>query len=197
MRGREVYYREQPQLAQLVAEHLFAHALIWPLSAEEMRSFIERYIEEQEPGKRWQHTAGQIMDVIEHSRLRYHCANPMMFFAFMQIIDGVGVERGKQIDTRGRLLREFVTHLIRREKSQADGRQNGNGGNRGIQSVQDIRLLLGEIAYVGSVMNGGRRTATQALPAAPNHTRPYELDELDERVLSWLDEYRSQNAAGT
>ena len=115
MTSREVDYRERPQLARLVAEHLVAHAVILPLSSEQMRSFIERYIEEQEPGKRWQHTAGQIMDVIDHSRLRYHCANPMLFFVFMQIIDGIGVERGKKIDTRGHLLREFVavsyTHL--------------------------------------------------------------------------------------
>src|SRR5205085_5518333 len=70
MSCREVDYREQPQLAQLVAEHLVARAVIWPLSSEQMRSFIERYIEEQEPGKHWQHTAGQILDVINHSRLR-------------------------------------------------------------------------------------------------------------------------------
>src|SRR5207248_9646297 len=34
MTGREVEYREQPQLAQLVAEHLVGHALLWPVSVE-------------------------------------------------------------------------------------------------------------------------------------------------------------------
>ncbi len=203
--GREVDSREQPQLAQLVAEHLVAHAVISPLSLEQMRSFIERYIEEQEPGKRWQHTAGQIMDVIEHSRLRFQCANPLLFFAFMQVIDGIGVERGKQIDTRGRLLREFVTHLIRQGQSQVNGRQNGNGGNRDIQMEQDLRLLLGEIAWIMLarispsshpfiISPAGGHKAPHSAQHLP---RPYGFDQLDERVLGWLDEYRSQSAVGS
>src|SRR5205823_6572889 len=107
------------------------------------------------------------------------------------IIDGVGVERGKQIDTRGRLLREFVGHLIRQR--QASGRNNGNGANRETQIERDLVLLLGEIVYGANSRDGGRRAAIKAHPSAPHHPRPYGLEE---RVLRWVDEYRSQRTSG-
>src|SRR6266550_2065407 len=72
---REVDFQEQ-QLGQAVKENLVVRVYIDPLDEKPERSFIERYIKEQGTGKKWRHTAGQVMEVINHSRLRDHCANP-------------------------------------------------------------------------------------------------------------------------
>ena len=109
---REVDFQQQPQLAQAVMENLVVRIYIDPLDEKHERSFVERYIKEQDAGKKWRHTAGQVMEVINHSRLREHCTNPFMFFSLMEVIDGIGVNRGKKIDTRGRLLRAFVKRTI-------------------------------------------------------------------------------------
>ncbi|TMC21484.1 MAG: hypothetical protein E6J34_09510, partial [Chloroflexi bacterium] len=114
---REVDYREQRKLAQLVERGRVAQAVISPLLPEQIHACVERYIEQQD--KQWKHTAGQIIQVIDRSRLRYHCTNPMMLFLLLGIIDTIGVERGKQVDTRGRLLREAVGQLIEDERQRA------------------------------------------------------------------------------
>ncbi|MBV9256688.1 MAG: hypothetical protein JO215_01575, partial [Ktedonobacteraceae bacterium] len=97
MTCREVDYREQSEFVQLVDEGQAEQVVIYPLQPEQIYEFIETYVTAQ--GNQWRHTAGQIMQVIDRSRLRYHCTNPMMLFTLMGIIDKIGVERGKQIDT--------------------------------------------------------------------------------------------------
>jgi len=90
---REVDFQEQ-QLGQAVKENLVVRVYIDPLDEKPERSFIERYIKEQGTGKKWRHTAGQVMEVINHSRLRDHCANPFIFFSLLDVIDGIGTNRG-------------------------------------------------------------------------------------------------------
>ncbi|HWZ18115.1 MAG TPA: hypothetical protein VNW73_04910, partial [Ktedonobacteraceae bacterium] len=136
---REVDFQRQPQLAQAVIENLVARVYINPLDEKLERSFVERFIKEQDAGKKWRHTAGQVMEVINHSRLREHCNNPLMFFSLMEIIDGIGVNRGKKIDTRGRLLRSFVKHAIQHELSQP---QWGNA----TLAERNVMLFLSELA---------------------------------------------------
>src|SRR5216684_1608874 len=113
---READYQARPEFVALVHEGHIERAVINPLELEQVRAFVEQYIEDQ--GNNWQHTAGQIMHVIDSSRLRYLCTNPLMLFTFMTIIDKVGVARGKKLDTRGRLLKEYVAQLIEREQAQ-------------------------------------------------------------------------------
>src|SRR5258708_36247170 len=60
---REVEYWEMAQLAQSVAENLVGRGHLNALDANQVRSFVERYITEQDPGKKWQHTAGQAIEV--------------------------------------------------------------------------------------------------------------------------------------
>ena len=119
---READYKKLPELEQLVNEGHLERSLISPLRLEQVREFVERYIEAQ--GDQWQHTAGQIMQVIQNSRLRYLCANPLMLFFFLEIIDKVGVERGKKLDTRGRILREYVAQLIQREQKRPEWKKS-------------------------------------------------------------------------
>src|SRR5207247_7929394 len=69
---REVDFQQQPQLAQDVIENLVVRVNINPLDEKYERNFVERYIKEQDANKKWRHTAGQVMEVINHSRLLDH-----------------------------------------------------------------------------------------------------------------------------
>ena len=143
---REIDFQEQPRLTQAVAENLVGRVYINPLDDLQMRSFVERFIQEQGEGKKWRHTAGQVMEVIDRSRLRDHCTNPLMFFALIEIIDDLGVVRGRQLDTRGLLLRAFVKHLIQSEMSQP------RWSNAAL-TEHDVELFLSELACAASWAN--------------------------------------------
>ncbi len=60
---RQEDYVRQPQLAQGVEANLVTRAVIEPLTEEQSRGMVERYIESENSGKKWRHTAGQIMDM--------------------------------------------------------------------------------------------------------------------------------------
>jgi HEAT repeat protein len=189
MTCREVDYRKQPQLAEMVNDGQVTRAVIYPLQPEEIRSFVERYIEEQ--GDKWQHTAGQIMQMIDRCRLRYHCTNPMMLFTLMQIIDKIGVERGKQIDTRGRLLREFVAQLIEREQKQPKWSKGGKVAPTEIDVIQ----FLSEVACAARWAND--RSAIQlrvptASPTSNGVRRGANIEEQADELQFWLDEHPPQ-----
>src|SRR5260221_14411570 len=67
---READYLEQQDIVKLVNEGHIERALMRPLQLEQVREFIEQYIEDQPGG--WQHTAGQIMQLIEYNRSEEH-----------------------------------------------------------------------------------------------------------------------------
>src|SRR5260370_15145222 len=101
---REVEYREVPQLVQTVAENLVARVQIVPLDGHQVRSFVERFIEEQDPDNKWRHTAGQVMEAIDRSRLRDYWSKPLVLFCLLEIVDGIGGGCGNQIEQRGHLF---------------------------------------------------------------------------------------------
>jgi HEAT repeat protein len=179
---REVEYREVPQLAQTVAENLVACVQIVPLDGHQVRSFVERFIEEQDPDNKWRHTAGQVMEVIDRSRLRDYCTNPLLVFCLMEIIDEIGVDRGKQLDTRGQLLRAYVRHLIQRERAQA---RWGNAA----PAEDDVLLMLSELACAARWANDG--SAIQ-LPLAGG-SREVRVEDLADGLLTWLNEHPAQS----
>ncbi len=178
---REVDYQEQSQLAQAAERNLVTHVYIGPLNAEQMRSFVERFIEDQDSSKSWRHTAGQVMEVINSSRLRDHYTNPLMFFNLMEIIDDIGVNRGKQLDTRGRLLRAFVKHLIQHEISRPQWSNSA-------PTEEEVLLFLGEIACAARWTNAG--PAIQ-LPVR-GRDRGLRTEDLADRLKAWLSEHPPQ-----
>jgi HEAT repeat protein len=177
---REIDFQGQPQLAQAVTENLVARAYINPLDDNEMRSFVERFIEEQDEGKKWRHTAGQVMEVIDRSRLRDHCTNPLMFFALMEIIDGLGVIRGKQLDTRGQLLRAFVNHLIQHEMSQPRW-------SNAAPTEHDVVLFLSELACAARWANN-----PNAIQIPASSKKGLRLEDLAGGLQTWLSEHPAQ-----
>ncbi|HEY5004022.1 MAG TPA: hypothetical protein VII61_12760, partial [Ktedonobacteraceae bacterium] len=187
MTCREVDYREQSEFVQLVDEGQAERVVIYPLQPEQVYEFVETYVTSQ--GKQWRHTAGQIMQVIDRSRLRYHCTNPMMLFTLMGIIDKIGVERGKQIDTRGRLLREYVKQLIEYEQQQAKW-------NRGAPQEQEVIRFLSEIACAARWANDRNaiqlRVSTPALVIGGEVRGGPGFVELADELQFWLDEHQAQ-----
>ncbi|MBO0780251.1 MAG: HEAT repeat domain-containing protein [Ktedonobacteraceae bacterium] len=180
MTCREVDFREQPSFVQMVEEGYASCMVIYPLQPEQVSEFVERYVERQD--RHWQHTAGQILHVIDRSRLRYHCTNPMMLFTLMGIIDKIGVERGKQIDTRGRLLREYVRQLIAYEQRQAKW-------SRGAPTEREVVRFLSEVACAARWAND--RNAIQLRVSTHGEELP-SFHELADELRTWLDEHPPQ-----
>ncbi|GHO91340.1 hypothetical protein KSF_013880 [Reticulibacter mediterranei] len=179
MTCREVDYREQHDFIQLVNEGSASCAIIYPLQPEQVHEFVERYVERQD--LHWQHTAGQIVQVIDRSRLRYHCTNPMMLFTLMGIIDRIGVERGKQIDTRGRLLREYVKQLILYEQQQPRW-------SRGAPAEREVVRFLSEVASAARWAND-RNAIQLRVTSFSEGRRRVSLEEWSDELQFWLDEH--------
>lgn len=192
MTCREVDYREQSEFVQLVDEGQAERVVIYPLQTDQIYEFVETYVTAQ--GDQWRHTAGQIMQVIDRSRLRYHCTNPMMLFTLMGIIDKIGVERGKLIDTRGRLLREYVKQLIEYEQQQAKWK-------RSAPQEQEVIRFLSEIACAARWAND--RNAIQLHVSTPPATIGREARggpsfvELADELQYWLDEHQAHGPFAT
>ena len=178
---REVDFQQQPQLAQAVLENLIVRIYIDPLDEKHERSFVEQYIKEQDASRKWRHTAGQVMEVITHSRLREHCTNISMFFSFMEVIDVIGVNRGKKIDTRGKLLRAFIKRNIRNELSQTRW-------SNATLTERDIVIFLSELACAARWTHS--INALQ-IPIVSNK-KVFRIEDLASGLQSWLLEHPAQ-----
>ncbi|HEY7419387.1 MAG TPA: HEAT repeat domain-containing protein, partial [Ktedonobacteraceae bacterium] len=171
------------EFEQLVNEGYALKATIYPLSPEQVNEFVERYVERQD--KHWRHTAGQIIQVIDRSRLRYHCTNPMLLFTLMGIIDTIGVEQGKQLDTRGRLLNEYVQQLIAHERQHPRWKRNA-------PSEEEIICFLSTLACAARWAND--RNAIQLHVSSASMRGRTERNhgsyaEIAAELQYWLDEH--------
>ncbi|MGI9057192.1 MAG: HEAT repeat domain-containing protein [Ktedonobacteraceae bacterium] len=178
---REVDYQQQQKLMELVNGGHLEYVVIEPLPLDIVRQFVEQYIHDQ--GNHWQHTAGQIMQIIEHSRLRYICTNPLLLLAFMEIIDTVGVERGKKLDTRGSLLREYIARLIKRTQGRSAWRQNA-------PTEQEVTGLLGRIAFAA---RWSHDPDALQLPPPTSQGRAAHVAAVAEELLAWLGKHPPQS----
>jgi HEAT repeat protein len=185
---RDVDYSTQPSLKRLVNDGQLMCTELQPLQPEQIHECVEHYVSEQ--GDRWTYTPEQILEVIDRSRLRYHCTNPMMLFTFMEIIDGIGVQRNKQIDTRGQLLREYVSQSIKRERGQA--RWNGEA-----PAESAVLAFLGEIACAARWANDRNAIKLPISTAKGKATRAPHSEELARELQAWLDEHPPQGAFAT
>jgi len=180
----EIDFQEQQQLAQAVIENLVVRVYIDPLDEKHERSFVERYIREQDTAKKWRHTAGQVMEVINHSRLRDHCTNPFMFFSLMEVIDDIGVNRSKKIDTRGRLLRAFVKHSIQNELTQPQW-------SNATLTEHDVVIFLSELACASRWTNSSNSLRISVV----GKKRGLRPEDLAGGLQSWLLEHPAQYPA--
>ncbi len=180
---READYKKLPELEQLVNDGHIERAVISPLQPEQVREFVEQYIETQ--GDQGQHTAGQIMQVLQDNRLPYICSNPLMLFSFLEIIDKVGVERGKKLDTRGRILREYVAQLIQREQKRPEWKKNPPTESEAI-------LLLSRIACAARWL--GDKDSLQLQVARGKMEVREHLGRCADELSEWLKEHPAHGA---
>src|SRR6266487_4342050 len=178
--GRMVDYRRQRELVQLVDDGSAERIVVYPLQPEQISSFVETYVTNQ--GKQWRHTAGQIMQVIERSRLRHQCSNPMLLITLLSVIDSIGVERGKQIDTRSRLLREAVRQRIVSERAAWNGEA---------PREHEVVRFLSEVACAARRANdlAAIQLRLSALVAGGVARGRPNFTELAEALRVWLDEH--------
>ncbi len=188
---REVDFVRQPQLALAVEENLVARALIRPLGQEQMRGMVEHYIEDESAERKRRnpgYTAGQIMDMITRTRLSAICTNPLLLLALLNVVDGLGMERIKRLDTRGRLLQAYVGHLIQQTRKQPAWGEHA-------PTEKDILLLLGEIACAARWSNTpyaiqlheGAHLLRIGLPTMEDHAAAVQTwlgEHADEMFLS-------------
>ena len=183
---REVDYHAQPVFQTLVGEQYAREFLISPLKLEQMREFVEKYILAgyvDEHSGIWQYTVDDIMGVIEKSRLSKHCTNPLMLYTLMKTINGTSLESSLELDTRGRLLGEFVSQLIRSELQKRSGRRN-------LPNEKDLVLFLSEFACTARRTKD--RNAVQLLSLAAGSggraKRSIPFEELADSLHAWLDD---------
>ncbi|HET8852544.1 MAG TPA: hypothetical protein VFN02_08455, partial [Ktedonobacteraceae bacterium] len=185
---RDVDYHTQPDLKRLVDDGQLMCTELQPLQPEQIREFVEHYISEQ--GDRWTYIPEQILEVIDRGRLRYNCTNPMMLFTFMEIIDSIGVQRDKQLDTRGQLLREYISQLIEGERRQV--RWNGEA-----PAESAVLAFLGEIACAARWANDRNAIKLPVSTVNGNISRAPHGEELTEALQVWLDEHPPQSPFAT
>ena len=170
--AREADYQAQPPLVQMVQSGRLEQVLLRPLEHEHMRAFVEsRALSAENPR---QHTVGQVMQTIERSRFRYLCTNTMMLSCLVEIIDTVGIERARQLDTRGRLLHEFVAQVIELEQSDPSWRSQA-------PTASSVIGFLAQLAYAAHWT--GSPSAVQ-LPATGDRQTDFA-----QQVQAWLDEH--------
>jgi HEAT repeat protein len=103
-----VYERAQ-SLIEAAGENLIPRALLEPLDSRHRRPIIERFLTEKDARSHTNlPTAGQVMTVIERTRLRSLCTTPLYLFALLELVEGFSIEEIKGLDTRGRLLCTFL-----------------------------------------------------------------------------------------
>jgi len=163
MTCRELDYREQPVFASLVGEEYTLEALITPLRTKQIEEFVNQYITEgyvNEQDERWNYTSDEVIGLIKETRLRYECTNPLMLFTLMKTINSIGVERGKQIDTRGRLLQEFVSQLIQRELEKPKWTKLAFTANELTLFLSQVACTARRMKYRNAVPLSGPRSST-------------------------------------
>ncbi len=177
-------FLQQPELVSVVDEGHLDAARIEQLSVEQMRQSIERYIHAQ--GKQWRHTAGQIMQLIDRSRLRYLCADALMLFTLLTIIDDVGLERGKTLDTRGQMFRTYVAQALK----QAQAERAGTSTKR-VSQRSDRDAIVSFLGHVAFTAHWWHSPGSLWLPVGASD----EIELLAEALHLWLEQHPLPGAA--
>ncbi|HLJ32929.1 MAG TPA: HEAT repeat domain-containing protein, partial [Ktedonobacteraceae bacterium] len=181
--AREADYAESQQLGDLVDGGFAASAIIFPLSSQAIRECIEQYIEAQDNG--WHYTAGQLMQTITTSRLRYLCSNPLLLFTLLEMIQATGIDRAKVLDTRGRLLQAYVMQRIAHERQQPRWKTETP------PPEEDVVHFLSTVACAARWSDSFN--AIQLLSQS-SHTQQGRSEIVAEALLAWLDEHPAHSA---
>ena len=175
MTCRELDYREQPVLRQLVGQNYADEVLILPLKMDQIADFVERYVQaDYQSTVQRKYSAHEINELIKSSRLSYNCTNPMMLVTLIKIIDEVGIDRDVEIGTKGRLLNKFVSQLVLRELKLPQWQ---------MLSEHDVVFFLSQLACTARLQK--LRNAIQ-LGRGGSTQRTMSVAEVADRLQVWL-----------
>jgi hypothetical protein len=183
MTCRELDYREEPVLHQLVGEGGAEVALILPLRLNQIESFIEQYrnYAPEQISKQNKYSTSEIIQRIKQSRLSYNCTNPMMLVTLMQTIDELDNET-LNVGTRGLLLSKYISRLITAELQRQGARSTTEG---------EVVLFLSHLAFTArchklrnAILLG--RTGAARWEAMPE---TMSIPELAAKLQVWLDDH--------
>ena len=182
---REMDYRGQEAFVQLVEGGDATRVLLYPMQSDQVYALVETFVERQD--NRWRYTAGQIIQLIDRCRLRYHSSNLMMVFALLNSVDRVGIERGKRVDTRGGLFRDYVMQLCENACGQPQWRQSAPAKQ---EVLQFLSALACAIYWTNS--SGALYLPVAALPSLRERRRKLNFAELADALVVWLGEHPPQ-----
>jgi HEAT repeat protein len=181
MTCRELDYREEPVLRQLVGADCAEVALILPLQRDQIERFVEQYRKHapEQISKQNKYSASEINQRIKQSRVSYNCTNPMMLVTLMKTIDELD-NNDLNVGTRGLLLSKYVSRLVTAELQRQGG---------GLITEEDVVLFLSLLACMARRYK--LRNAIQLGRAASGGTVPrtMPIPELAARLQLWLDEH--------
>lgn len=129
------FYAQSSGLMQAVGENLVPCATLQSLEEAHIRGIVERFIAERDAPSRPRPlpTAGQIMSVIQRTRLRFICTTPFALFSLLDLFETLSLEEVGDLDTRGRLFHAFL-------------KQRLEAGSRGGGVRPEDLLLLRDLA---------------------------------------------------
>ncbi len=154
MTCRELDYNDpQKMFRRLVGDGLARGQIVRPLHSDMIEEFISKYIEaSRSSGEVSRYSVEQLLDLIDRTRLRYECTNPLMLATLIEVINNNAQLTSSQIDTRGKLLRACIASLIERELAK-DMWQSSSFESR------DIILLCSQVAYIARRRSKDSRNA--------------------------------------
>jgi HEAT repeat protein len=179
MTCRELDYNDHQMLQQLVGNGLAHRQILRPLYQDQIKEFVGKYVEAYKTsGDPSKYTTEEIINLIDRTRLRYECTNPLMLATLIEVVNSRVQVTPSQIDTRGRLLHAWVASLIDRELTK-DQLQPPPFQRK------DVFTLYSQVAYIARRRSKDSRNA---LPLGTGGTKKkYTLRELAnelERLLA-------------
>lgn len=189
---RDIDFREQEVLQTLVADMYAEEKLLLPLRVDEIEGFIQRYIDvgyvDEDKMATWQYTAQQIKQKIDQTDLSEYCTNPLILYTMMRTLNGASTDKEVLLNTRGRLLREFVSQLMETAAKKPNWRRNPPNRAKEEEEQKEIVWLLGEIACNARRINA--RNAIRLVNESPitgGKSRKIPLAELAGSLPAWLE----------
>jgi HEAT repeat protein len=181
MTCRELDYREEPALRQLVGADDAEVALILPLQRDQIEGFVEQYRKHapDEIGRQNRYSASEINQRIKQSRLSYNCTNPMMLVTLMKTIDELD-NNDLNVGTRGLLLSKYISRLVTAELQRQGGR---------LITEVDVVLFLSLLACMARRCKLRNAIQLGRAGAAGTTPRTMSIPELAARLQLWLDEH--------
>jgi HEAT repeat protein len=171
-----------PQLERLLDEGSMACALLLPLQPLQMRRFLEHALDQRPAAARLSYSAGELLQTIEASGLRYFGALPLTLITLLEVLAVADLEEPGFCETRGLLFECLVSGLASAE------RRAQTRSRRKSPSPEEMAAFLRWLAC--AMYWAGARNALPLTPPKRRADRPATARELALSLQRWLTQNR-------